>query len=40
MTKVEIGDQTLSLHEIQDLLATDHPMVEQFRFEQTGFISG
>ena len=33
MERIEIGDQTLTTGEIQDLLATDHPMVTQFRFE-------
>lgn len=33
MARIEIGDVVLSSDEIQDLLATDHPMVQQFRFE-------
>jgi len=36
MPRYEIGPHSISGDEIQDLLATDHPMVAQFRFEQTG----
>ena len=32
MAFLELGDQRLSRGDVQDLLATDHPMVEQFRF--------
>ena len=33
MARIRIGDHSLTTGEIQDLLATDHPMVQQFRFE-------
>ena len=33
MARIDIGDQSTTTNEIQDLLVTDHPMVEQFRFE-------
>jgi hypothetical protein len=36
MSRIEIGGRSLTSVEIQDLLATDHPLVAQFRFEQTG----
>lgn len=40
MHRIEIGGASISTDEIQDLLATDHPMVERFQFEQThGFRS-
>lgn len=34
MAFLEIGDHRLSRSDVQDLLATDHPMVEQFRFDK------
>lgn len=34
MALIEIGDHRLSRGDIRDLLATDHPMVEQFRFDK------
>jgi hypothetical protein len=41
MARIEIGGTSISTDEIHDLLATDHPMVERFQFEQThGFRSG
>lgn len=36
MAFIEIGDHQLSRADVQDLLATDHPMVEQFRFDAHG----
>lgn len=35
MARIEIGEIRIGTDEIQDLLATDHPMVERFRFEKT-----
>jgi len=35
MGVIEIGGRTITDDEIQQLLATDHPMVARFRFEQT-----
>jgi len=35
MARINIGGRSITTDEIQDLLATDHPMVQQFRFEQT-----
>jgi hypothetical protein len=35
MALIEIGDHTLTTDAIQELLATDHPMVDRFQFEQT-----
>ena len=34
MAKIQLGGRSLSAGDIRDLLATDHPMVEQFRFEK------
>ena len=34
MAFLEVGDHRLSRADVQDLLATDHPMVEQFRFDK------
>jgi len=34
MTYLELADHRLSRADVQDLLATDHPMVEQFRFDK------
>lgn len=34
MAYLEIGDHRLSEADVQDLLATDHPMVERFRFRK------
>jgi hypothetical protein len=34
MARIEIGGQTVTTDEIQDLLATDHPLVERFQFER------
>lgn len=36
MPRIQIADHNLSADDVQDLLATDHPMVAQFRFELTG----
>jgi len=36
MALIEIGDKYLSSLDVKDLLSTDHPMVEEFRFEKTG----
>lgn len=36
MAFLELGDHRLSRGDVQDLLATDHPMVEQFRFDKQG----
>jgi hypothetical protein len=35
MGRFRIGDRSISSDEIQDLLATDHPMVARFQFEET-----
>jgi hypothetical protein len=35
MSRIEVGGRSLTTIEIQDLLATDHPLVAQFRFERT-----
>ena len=34
MSRIQIADVAISTEEIQELLATDHPMVERFRFEK------
>jgi len=35
MPSIQIADRALSAREVQELLATDHPMIAQLRFEQT-----
>jgi hypothetical protein len=35
MATLHFGDRSITTDEIQDLLATDHPMVERFRFEES-----
>jgi len=41
MARIEIAGTSITTDEIQDLLVTDHPMVERFQFEQThGYRSG
>jgi hypothetical protein len=35
MSRIQIGGRSITTTEIQELLATDHPMVEQFRFESS-----
>ena len=35
MALIQIGGKSLSASDIKDLLYTDHPMVEEFRFEKT-----
>ncbi|MBW2524814.1 MAG: hypothetical protein JRI23_11590 [Deltaproteobacteria bacterium] len=40
MAFLELGDHRLSRGDVQDLLATDHPMVEQFRFDKQNEAKG
>jgi len=35
MTLIELGGRTLTADDVRGLLATDHPMVEEFRFVKT-----
>ncbi len=40
MTLIDIAGQTLDQDEVDHLLATDHPMVERFRFQKEGGQAG